>query len=339
MKKTILAIFLFVLPVCAFAQSVLDNTQVRLFSHAEYSAIAKDTSNKFNHHIEIGDIELLITSQITDRLSVLAEIIHTPDAGVELDRMMIKYEINDYFHLSAGKLYSPLGFWNTTFYHHARVLSPTIDHPVVIADASDFGVLNNKNTGIQIGGENISKLRFGYRVIVGNGLSDLFGNTQRLQNVGYNFFVEPVDNLKFGVSGQFESMKAGSFTSAGQLQEGATFSTLNASVMYMGRNKFEFASEFYQNQSSSSATGSKNFNAFFAYAGYKLKKVTPYFMYNKTSYDAGQQVYLKNNFTGSTIGLRYSISPLAILKLEAQFMEADEFQKLNRIEMMWAVGF
>jgi hypothetical protein len=343
MKKLLLSLTFFTTPFFLFAQSVLDNTQLRLFSHAEYSAVTKDTTNKFSHSTYIGDVELLITSQVTDKLSVLAEIIHASDGGtVEIDRLMLRYQFNDYFHLSAGKLYTPLGLWNTTFYHQARVLSPTIDHPVIIADESDFGILENKAVGIQLGGENISKARFGYRVFVNNGASDEHGNTQRLQSVSYNFFIEPIDNFKVGISGQYDDLAAGSFTHLGKLKGGkASLNVFNASIMYMGgSNKFEFASEYYQNATQSDSANTKSMTGFFAYAGYKFaNNFTPYYIYNKVDFDKDQLFYENRNFTGSTLGLRYNISSLAVLKLEAQFLEGSEFQKLNRIEVMWAIGF
>jgi len=70
-----------------------------------------------------------------------------------------------------------------------------------------------------------------------------------------------------------------------------------------------------------------------------LNKLVPYFMYNKVSYNQSIEVYPKNNFTGTTVGLRYKLAPLSVLKLEAQFLECDEFKKLNRIELQWAVGY
>jgi hypothetical protein len=322
-----------------FSQSVLDNTQLRFFSHAEFSS-AKDSTDKIHNVVEVGDIELLLTSQITDKLSVLGEVIYAPDDGLEVDRLMIKYQFNDYFHVSAGRLYVPLGLWNTTFYHQARVLTPTIDHPVMIADDADFGVLDNKDDGIQLGGENISKFRLGYKVFLSSGLSEDYENTPQLQSLTYNLFAEPVDNFKFGVSGQYQKLGAGTNTSAGVLTESHQFNILNASVMYLGgSSKFEFASEYFMISSKGASTSATNLAGFFAYAGYKINKFVPYFMYNKVNYDDGQEVYMKNNFTGSTIGIRYKISALSVLKLEAQFLESEDFEKLNRIEMMWAIGF
>jgi hypothetical protein len=111
-------------------------------------------------------------------------------------------------------------------------------------------------------------------------------------------------------------------------------------VMYLGgSSKIEFAAEYFRVTSKSASNGVKNLNGGFAYAGYKINKFTPYVMYNKIDFQEGQEVFIKSNFTGTTIGIRYKIAPLAVVKLEAQFLESEDFEKLNRIEAMWAVGF
>jgi hypothetical protein len=321
------------------AQSIFDNTQLRLFSYTEASS-AVDSSNTRKTNVELGDIEMLLTAQLNDKITVLSEVILTPEGTVEIDRMMLKYQFNDYFHLSAGKLYIPIGLWNNTFYHQARVLTPTIDHPVIIADKGDFGVIDNKDEGLQFGGENISKYRFGYRLYLSNGFSSHFENTPTIQSLTYNLFAEPVDNLKIGVSGQLQTLEKGSLTSVGPLASTHDLSLFNASIMYLGgSNKFEFSTEFFETKAQSVADGIESFNGFFVYTGYKLNKLVPYFMYNKVSYNQSIEVYPKNNFTGTTVGLRYKLAPLSVLKLEAQFLECDEFKKLNRIELQWAVGY
>jgi hypothetical protein len=345
MKKTLPSVvlgvaLLLLLNKKSHAQSILDNSQIRFFTHTEYS-LSSDSNNRVSNTFEIGDMEMLLTSQITDRISLLAEPVFTPDDGLELDRVMIKYSFNDYFNVSAGKLYSPIGIWNTTFYHQARVLTPTIDHPVVIADGSDFGVLNNKDVGLQLSGENISKLRLGYKLMVSNGYTGIADFASNAKSYTGNIFIEPIDNLKFAVSAQAEELAGGMTNAQGViLAKKANYSLINAGIMYLGGGKkLEFASEYFMANTQTDSIGSGNFSGAFAYLGYKIKKITPYVMYNYVNYDKNIVWFTKNNFTGATIGGRYNLSPLCVLKVEAQFLEAEEFKKLNRFEVMWAIGF
>lgn len=337
MKKIGLLFLTVFVTVSSRAQSILENTQIRFFTHVE-SSLVRDSAGTWSHSFELGDMEMLLTSQITDNISLLAEPVFTADNGLELQRVMIKYSYNDYLNVSAGRLYTPIGLWNNRFYHQARVLTPTIDHPVIIADASDFGVLSNKDYGLQVSGDNISKVRFGYRLMVSNGYSTVAGSKKAITAQA---FIEPVDNFKIGVAIQHDNFAAGTVNQQGvTLAETTAFNMYNASIMYYGgSNKMEFASEFYQMTTAYGNETMKSFIGFFVYAGYKINKLTPYFMYNKLNYDDGVVFFTKNNFTGSTVGLRYHTAPLSVIKLEGQFFEADDFKKLNRIEIMWAIGF
>jgi hypothetical protein len=318
------------------AQTILDNTQVRFFGNTGYYA-EKDSAHHFTHTFDVGNIEMLLTSQITDRISVLAEPVFGTN-GVSIERLMISYFYSDYLKVSAGKLYSPVGIWNTRFYHHVKVLTPTISQPAIIAEPDEFGVLDNNDTGIQLSGENISRLRFGYKLLVGNG----YANSTKYSDktVTANLYIEPVDNLQFAVSGRTDHLAPGTVAPTGEvLREFNRINLFNASVMYYGGEKFEFASEFYRIGVSTPSMATRQLMSGFAYAGYRLNKFTPYVLYNKVNYDQDIGWFSVNNFTGSTLGIRYNISALCVLKLEGQFLESDQFKKLNRIGVQWAIGF
>jgi hypothetical protein len=288
------------------------------------------------HTFDASNIEMLLTSQVTDRISVLAEPVFMAN-GLTVERFMISYFATEHFKVSAGKLYSPIGIWNTKFYHHVKALTPTINQPAIIAEQNENGVLDNNDTGIQLSGESISPLRLGYKILVGNGYAT---NKYSDKAITANVSIEPVDNLQIAISGRTDHLAPGTITPRGDaLTEYNRINLLNASVMYFDGGRFEFASEYYQIQVSSSTTPVRNLQAGFAYAGYKIKAFTPYVMYNKINYDSNILWFLSNNFTGATLGIRYNFSALSVLKLEAQFLESDAFRKLNRLGVQWAIGF
>jgi len=330
----VVLLFLFISPF-AVAQGILENTQVRFFGNTGYS-FEKDSSLLLTHNFDMSNIEMLLTSQVTDRISVLAEPVFMPN-GLTIERFMISYFATESFKVSAGKLYSPIGLWNTKFYHHVKALTPTINQPVIIAEQNENGVLDNNDTGVQFSGEAISRLHLGYKLLVGNGYAT---NKYSDKSVTANVSIEPFSNLQIGVSGRTDHLAPGTITPRGDvLAEYNRINLLNASLMYFEGGKFEFASEYYLIQVSSSTTAVRNLHAGFAYAGYKIKRFTPYAMYNRINYDSNILWFLNNNFTGTTLGVRYNFSALSVLKLEAQFLESDAFRKLNRIGVQWAIGF
>ncbi|HTJ51193.1 MAG TPA: hypothetical protein VL443_17150 [Cyclobacteriaceae bacterium] len=337
MNKKIIFLLCFLCSAVAVlhAQNILENTQVRFFANTGYFA-ERDSTHRSTHTFNIGNVEMLLTSQVTDRISVLAEPVFTP-SGLTIERLMFSYYYKDYLKLSAGKLYSPVGIWNTRFYHHVKALTPTINQPVIIAEQDEFGILDNNDTGVQLSGENITKLRFGYKLLLGNG----FATTKYSdKTVTANVYIEPVDNLQFAISARRDNLAPGTITPRGEtLTEYNKIYLLNASIMYYGADRFEFASEFYKIDVSTTSTSTKQLLSGFAYAGYRLGKFTPYLLYNKVNFDQGIAWFLVNNFTGSTLGVRYNFSALSVLKLECQFLESTEFKKLNRVGLQWAIGF
>lgn len=45
------------------------------------------------------------------------------------------------------------------------------------------------------------------------------------------------------------------------------------------------------------------------------------------------------NRTNATLGLRYNFTALSVLKFEAEFLEANDFAKVNQFKIQWAIGF
>src|SRR6202521_188685 len=82
-----------------------------------------------------GDFDLLLTSRLTDKASVLAEIVFgEEDAqkfGVDLERVLLKYDYNDHLKLSFGRYHTGIGYYNTAF-HSGSWLQITADRPLIM---------------------------------------------------------------------------------------------------------------------------------------------------------------------------------------------------------------
>src|SRR5947208_10871637 len=90
----------------------------------------------------LGQLNLFVTSDISERFKVLSEIIFEggPDNiygvttgqrntfGVDVERSLIEYSHNDYFKLAAGRWHTAIGYYNTA-YHHSTWLQPPTDRP------------------------------------------------------------------------------------------------------------------------------------------------------------------------------------------------------------------
>ena len=67
-----------------------------------------------------GDFDLLLTARVTDKASVLSEIVFGEgDAqkfGVDLERVLFKYDYNDHLRMSFGRYQTGIGYYNTAFH-------------------------------------------------------------------------------------------------------------------------------------------------------------------------------------------------------------------------------
>ena len=144
--------------------------QIQGFADVDYSATnEKGKTNTFF----LGQLDLFITSRLSEKFSVLSELIL--DAGpdnaftFEVHRLLLKYSMNDYFNLSAGRYHSAIGYYNTA-YHHGSFFQTTANRPFLFAFESKGGMLPLHNVGLSASGR-IPHAPFGLRYVaeIGNG--------------------------------------------------------------------------------------------------------------------------------------------------------------------------
>ncbi len=102
-----------------------------------------------------GDFGLFLTSRLTNKTSVLSEIIFEEgDAQsykVTLRRMLLKYDYNDHLKMSFGRYQTNIGYYNWAFLS-AAWLQTTADRPLVMEYASNGGLLPTQAVGVSITG-------------------------------------------------------------------------------------------------------------------------------------------------------------------------------------------
>ena len=148
------------------------STEFKLFGHIT-STIENEGDERFSD-FSLGEHDLFVTSKITPKISFLGETVVAPlnshghgsaDFKVSMERARLKYEFREWLSVIVGKMHTPVNYWNDV-YHHGRLFFPTIDRP------RSFGAHVPIHTlGLRLQGQNIGKLRFGYDLVVGNGMS------------------------------------------------------------------------------------------------------------------------------------------------------------------------
>jgi hypothetical protein len=327
------SVFFFSASFTVFAQN---NTQIRGFVDASATYNGKKLS------FGLGEQDLFITSDITDRLSFLGETVFKfdpsseTDFSVSIERIVLKYNIKGNHNILLGKHHTPINYWNDT-YHHGRVFFPTISRPLFFS--TELFPLHT--TGVSLQGLNLGSLRFGYDVMFGNGLSssDILDNDNN-KSVTVAVHIKPRNALRLGLSYYHDIIAKGV-----DLHHGGTSNwrinehLVTASVANFGE-KVEFLAESMAGVTQTDSTGSRKSISSYVYAGYKVTdKITPYVRFDQLKYQQGEIGFQKNNTDSFLAGIRYQLNYLAVIKLEYQRHNSEMTTLENRISTQIAIGF
>ncbi|GJM29694.1 MAG: hypothetical protein DHS20C17_23290 [Cyclobacteriaceae bacterium] len=317
-------------------------TQIKGF--AEVVTIMQDGKVNFG----VGEQDLFITSEISNRISFLGETVFKfspsspTDFNVSVERIIGKYNYSGNHNLLVGKHHTPINYWNDT-YHHGRVFFPTITRPLLFAN----DIVPIHTTGISFQGLNLGKLRFGYELMVGNGIGagDSLDDN-RNKSLTAALHIKPKDDLRIGIAYYTDVLSPGTAHSHSGHNHGGHHLDVrvnqhlfNTSIAYFGK-KYEVLAENIFAVNHNKDIGNPLSVVSYVYAGIRVKeKLVPYFRVDYLHFQPEEPYYGNNNITAVLGGIRYEINYLAVVKLEYQYEHHEETGNENRIVAQFAVGF
>jgi hypothetical protein len=142
-----------------------------------------DTQKGDKTSFSLGQLDLFVTSDVSDKFKFLSEIVFEAGPGniygtvtgesnsfsVDVERYLMQYSHNDYFSLSAGRGHTAIGFYNTA-YHHSSWLQTTTGRPFLFDFEDHGGILPIHMVGVSASGQIPSgSLGLHYVAEVGNG--------------------------------------------------------------------------------------------------------------------------------------------------------------------------
>jgi hypothetical protein len=142
-----------------------------------------DTQSGDATSFSLGQLDLFITSDISDRFRFLSEIVFEggPDNiygqnvgeentfGVDIERYLLQFSQSDYLNVSIGRGHTAIGYYNTA-YHHSTWMQTTVDRPFLFEFEDRGGILPVHNVGATVSGMVPSgKLGLHYVAEIGNG--------------------------------------------------------------------------------------------------------------------------------------------------------------------------
>ncbi len=309
------------------ALSQAPQIKLNAYGHQEYTLEKVDDPNSY---FTVGEHAFFLTTNITDRIYYLGEFVVRPNGSSStgylpsIERSLIRYNYSQHHSVIAGKVHTPLNYWNDV-YHHGRLFFPVIDRPFMFSHYVPLHTL-----GVQFQGQNIGKLKFGYDVMIGNGInsSDTFA-----ENIDPSFtmsmHVKPIEGMRLGGSFFYDYLDSNGYGAhsghsvarnvSNELYNGPLhFSLTTASLAYFGE-KFEILQEFAFNRNRTDSLGtSKNFG-YFTYMAHRLSdKHVLYGLYDSIgAADNDLHVYPLDRHKAA-LGYRLEVSPNLNLKLQLE---------------------
>lgn len=164
--------------------------KIRGFGDMSVQGIA---DNSQTTSFSLGKLNLFVTSDISEKFKFLTEIVFEAGPviseansnvfGVDLERMLLQYTYNEYFHLLMGRNRTSIGYYNTA-YHDSAWFQTAIAPPFLYTYENRGGILPLPIVGVSATGLIPSgSLGLHYIAEVGNGSASLLPTSAPVQNV------------------------------------------------------------------------------------------------------------------------------------------------------------
>jgi hypothetical protein len=295
-----------------------------------------------------GDFDLLLTSRINDKASVLAEIVFgEEDAqkfGVDLERVLLKYDYNDHLRMSFGRYHTAIGYYNTAF-HSGSWLQTTADRPFIMEFADDGGPLPTQAVGLSITGA-VPSGRLGLNYVAEYGSSDtvrpnLNNNTLEDENNGNHInvglFARPESIPGLQIGGSIYHDRISDFTRGPSVRLSQTIA--NGHIVYI-RHGIEFLNEgFLIRHAYEQSSTVYNMPAFYSQISKQFGRIRPFFRYQYINANQGgflEDIALRQ---GPSFGARYDFNNNIAFKVQLDHTLRKGQPDLNGLHFQLAFTF
>jgi hypothetical protein len=313
-----------------------------------------------------GDFGLFLTSRLTDKASMLAEIVFEQgDAqsySVNLRRMLLKYDYNDHLKMSFGRYQTNIGYYNWAF-RSAAWLQTTADRPLVMEYASNGGLLPTQAVGVSVTGA-IPSGKLGLNYVAEYGSSDTIRpdisgdgletdeNNGNQVNVGLYIRPDAVVGLQIGTSYYHDKISDYVLDA----QTGATIppppgspglaarygqSIVNGYVVYVAHG-IEFLNEGFLIRDAALHFSNSVYNtpAFYSQISKQIRHFRPFLRFQYVNASPNNQIYNDVDLRyGPSFGARYDLNDYVAFKAQLDHTVRGGQPDLNGLHLQFAFTF
>jgi hypothetical protein len=298
-----------------------------------------------------GDFDLLLTSRLTNRASVLSEMVfEEADAQkfrVNLHRVLLKYDYNDHIKMSFGRYQTNIGYYNWAF-RSAAWLQTTADRPLIMEFASNGGLLPTQAVGVSITGT-IPSGKLGLNYIAEYGSSDtirpdingsgLINDENNGNQVNIGFFLRPDAFRGLQIGGSYYHDKISNFIEGPSVRYGQTI--INSYVVYVA-HEVEFLNEGFLIRDSALHFSNAVFNtpAFYSQLSRKFGPIRPFVRYQYVNTRPDNIIYDDIGLrAGPSFGARYDLNDYIAFKAQLDHTQRRGEPDLNGLQLQLAFTF
>jgi hypothetical protein len=290
----------------------------------------------------MGQLNLLLTSKLTDRAYFLAETYFTnPDNNSQtymLTRANIQYSISSAFNLRIGQVHTSVGYWNQV-YHHGSFVQTTVSRPEIFR--YDRAYVPIHSVGVEMfGGFEGGALDVRYTLGTFNGrgrtppavLRVKDENDAKAVSAVVNVSPHAVDGLTVGATFYHDRIPPNPDVVTRTASIGERI--IGGGVVYKS-NRLELLGEvfniYHDDHASDQAFASLGW---YAQAAYVVKAVTPYYRFDALNFDGADPYFSPNvlDVHKHTLGARWDLLPWNALKVEygfANYLDVDDEHLLS----------
>ncbi len=322
------------------------------FADISFTADDNVSDDEQNYNtFSLGQLDLFLTSELSERINVLSEIVfeheEDNDLEIEVERLEIKYALSEFFNIKFGRMHTALGFWNTE-YHHSSWLHPTSFRPIIHEWEDESGIIPNHFVGLYIFGKtHFNRFDFEYDLGVANGRSKRADKIQNMQdgndskafNARFQFAPESLPGLKFGASAYADKIPADGSTEgrAGEIDE----LILGGHIVYFKENLELMAEYMHLNHNDEVSHDDFDTFGFYLQGAYQFNKLKPYYRFELVDFAVDDPFYTEENhdIIRHTLGMRWDPIIWNSIKLEYGFSGRNEVEDIHSLTIQSAFSF
>lgn len=296
---------------------------------------------------ELGQFVLHLSSSLSPKVTVFSELSLTarsdaatgttpaPGFNPEVERLILRYDLDDYFKISFGRYHTPINFWNTAF-HHGQWLQTSISRPEMTQFGGSFIPVHFVGTLVE-GAVPAGGLNLNYNFGLGNGRGQIISRAGDFSDINNNrawlanLFVKPDQLYGLQVGGSVyrdELSPANGLAGREWIQSGH--------IVWLKETP-EVIAEFANVTHNFFSGVTAHSQAFYVQTAYRLpwfgKLWKPYYRFEQIHVPKSDALFrpIVPTFSGSTVGIRYDFASFAAFKLEYRNYQRRDLPTINGI--------